>query len=92
MIVRILGEGQFEVPETELDALNELDDALTTAVQGRDQPAFERTLADLLARVRDAGSACPDEYLGESEFVLPAAETTIDDVAALLADDGLVPG
>ena len=31
MIVRIMGEGQFEMPEESLARLNELDDALEAA-------------------------------------------------------------
>ena len=33
MIVRILGEGQLEVPEDQLDTLNELDSAVESAVE-----------------------------------------------------------
>ncbi|MCW2973252.1 MAG: hypothetical protein JWN72_1525 [Thermoleophilia bacterium] len=92
MIVRILGEGQFELPESELDTLNELDATLTAAVQEGDTETFERSLGDLLGRVRDGGTSCSDEFLGESTFVLPAADSTLEEVSALLADDGLVPG
>jgi hypothetical protein len=35
MIVRILGEGQFEVPEAAVAELNELDGALEAAVEQR---------------------------------------------------------
>ncbi|MCW2959790.1 MAG: hypothetical protein JWM90_177 [Thermoleophilia bacterium] len=92
MIVRILGEGQFELAESEMDSLNELDGRLTTAVQSGNEAVFEQSLAKLLGRVREHGAACSDEFLGESDFVLPAAETTIEEVVALLAEDGLVPG
>ncbi|MCW2950325.1 MAG: hypothetical protein JWN41_1338 [Thermoleophilia bacterium] len=92
MIVRIMGEGQFEVADADIDALNELDDALTTAVKQRDEAAFERGLAELLGRVREGGSSCSVDFLAPSDFVLPEAGSTIDEVEALLADDGLVPG
>ena len=37
MIVRISGEGQFEVPEGHVDELNRLDDDLTKAVDSGDE-------------------------------------------------------
>lgn len=92
MIVRIMGEGQFDVPESELDALNELDGQLTHAVEGGDDDAFCTALGSLLERVRSVGSTCPDDFLGESDFVLPASDATLETVAGLLAEDGLVPG
>ncbi len=35
MIVRIMGEGQYEVTDEALERLNELDDALEAALDGR---------------------------------------------------------
>ena len=37
MIVRILGEGQLDVPDAALDTLNELDTALQGAVDANDE-------------------------------------------------------
>ena len=56
MIVRILGEGQLEVPESAVSELNELDGALEAAVEHNDEAAFRPALAALLARVREVGS------------------------------------
>ncbi|MCW2920627.1 MAG: hypothetical protein JWL76_501 [Thermoleophilia bacterium] len=92
MIVRIMGEGQFELADAEMDDLNRLDDELMNAVQSTDESAFQGALGALLAKVRGGGSACEDEFLGESDFVLPSVDATLEEVSALLADDGLVPG
>ncbi|MCW2925322.1 MAG: hypothetical protein JWM98_2726 [Thermoleophilia bacterium] len=92
MIVRIMGEGQFELPETALDSLNEHDGQLTSAIEGGDEAAFSSALEALLGQVRTSGSPCADDFLGESDFVLPSSDSTIETVAGLLAEDGLVPG
>ena len=55
MIVRILGEGQFEVPDDQLDALNALDGAVEDAVESGDEAAFAAALGALLDGVRGAG-------------------------------------
>jgi hypothetical protein len=92
MIVRILGEGQFEVPESAVDALNELDGALETAVERKDEAAFRPALTALLARVREVGSPTKADDLRPSELIIPQPDATMDDVRKLLTDEGLIPG
>jgi hypothetical protein len=92
VIVRILGEGQFDVPDSDLDALNELDSRLLGAVEAGDEPAFQAALAALLERVRARGSVVPADRLEPSESVLPPADTALAEVRGLLGDEGLIPG
>jgi hypothetical protein len=92
MIVRILGEGQLQLPEEHLAQLNELDARLADAVTAGDQPAFDRDLGRLLDRVRSVGRPVPDNQLSVSDLILPGADSTLSEVAALLRDDGLIPG
>jgi len=92
VIVRILGEGQFDVAEHALDRLNELDAALEAAVDAGDEAAFTSALAELLDGVRSAGVAHPADSLDESDLILPPADATIDQVREMLTDEGLIPG
>ena len=92
MIVRILGEGQLEVPDSALDGLNELDEALIGAVEAGDEAAFQRDLGALLDRVRSTGTPVPDDYLGPSDLMLPSGDSTLEEVRSLLGDEGLIPG
>jgi hypothetical protein len=92
MIVRILGEGQFDVPDDALKGLNDADDAVVAAIEAGDEEGFRRCLTDLHAAVHDAGTPLPDEYLGPSDLALPADDATLAEVRDLLGDDGLVPG
>jgi hypothetical protein len=92
MIVRIMGEGQLEVPDAALEELNALDAAVEQAVEASDEAAFATALEELLAGVRKAGSPVPADFLHDSDLILPPADATIDEVRAMLADDGLIPG
>ena len=93
MIVRILGEGQYDVADDALDRLNELDAAVEAAVEAGDEAAFAAAL-DRPARRRTHASASPHaaDTLDESDLILPPADATIDEVRELLSDDGLIPG
>ncbi|MGH8972048.1 MAG: PspA-associated protein PspAA [Acidimicrobiia bacterium] len=92
MILRILEEGQLDVPDGALDELNELDDSLVVAVEAGDEAAFHSSLEALLARVRELGTPLPEDHLGPSELFLPAADATIEDVRKLMDEEGLLPG
>lgn len=96
MIVRILEEGQLELPASALDELNTLDDDLMVAVEKGDEAGFQKALAALLGRVRQLGTPVPDDYLGPSEVFLPAGHASLEEVRHLLAEDeegdGLIPG
>ncbi len=92
MILRILEEGQYEVPDDALDALNTLDDELVAAIEAGERESFERSLVELLGRVRESGSRVPDDYLGPSDLVLPPADASLEEVRAMLSEEGLIPG
>ncbi|AFR09644.1 MULTISPECIES: PspA-associated protein PspAA [Nocardiopsis] len=92
MIVRIMGEGQVDLTDADLDLLNSFDAALEEAIESGDEDRFRKALHDLLERVREDGRPLPPDSLEPSEFILPHAEAGMDEVRKMLQDDGLIPG
>lgn len=92
MIVRILGEGQYDVDDAAIDRLNALDSAVEAAVQDGDESAFRNALAELLSDVRGVGTPHDSEALDTSDVVLPPEDASLDDVREMLGDEGLIPG
>ncbi|HEY3870970.1 MAG TPA: hypothetical protein VGM10_21605 [Actinocrinis sp.] len=92
MIVRILGEGQLVLEQGSLDELNRLDDDLLAAVHDSDEPRFKAAMESLLSRVRDLGQPLAVEEIKPSDFILPSADSSLDEVRDLLSSDGLIPG
>ncbi|GHE49643.1 PspA-associated protein PspAA [Streptomyces capitiformicae] len=92
MIMRILGEGQYEIAEEHLDRLNELDAALQSAADAGDEVSFTSALSALLDAVRSLGTPLPDEEIMPSDLVLPDESTSLTQVRQLLSDEGLIPG
>jgi hypothetical protein len=91
MIIRVLGERQYELPDRAVDRLNTLDSVVQQAVDAGDASAFTDALGRLLAEVRTAGEPVPDTRLTASDLVLPGADSRLADVAALIGDEGLIP-
>ena len=92
MIIRILGEGQYDVSEDAVQQLNLLDAKVEAAIEAGDEAAFAVALTSLHDGVLSLGIAHPVDSLDESDLILPPADATIDDVRDLLSDDGLIPG
>jgi hypothetical protein len=87
MIVRILGEGQFEVQESEIGALEELDAKLAAAIESGDEAAFTAVLASLAEKVRSAGTALDAGKIVSSDLTVPHEGASIDEVRHLLASE-----
>jgi hypothetical protein len=92
MIVRILGEGQLELPDEHVVGLNELDRKVSEALDAGDDEAFRSALTALLERVRAVGTPIPADTIVESDLLLPAADSHVDEVREMLGEEGLIPG
>ncbi|GAA2055660.1 hypothetical protein GCM10009839_75520 [Catenulispora yoronensis] len=92
MIVRILTEGQLRVPDSAIEELNSLDEKVLETCQAKDEAAFRTALDTLLTRVREIGEPLPLDEIVESDFVLPMADSTLEEVEAMMSDEGLIPG
>lgn len=92
MIVRVLGEGQFEIEAEQLPDLNQLDQAVEHAINVGDEDEFRRALGRLLAEVHESGRPVADDVFVESDLVLPGSDATLSEVKQMLSGEGLLPG
>lgn len=92
MIVRILGEGQLLIDETELAEINRLDDLVEAAAVANDQAALTATLTALLTELRAKGQPLPDDVIAESELILPDETATVEQIKELLSEAPEYPG
>ena len=92
MIVRIMGEGQFDLGSAELDRLNELDNQVVAAVARSDGDAFSKLFQAMLTLVKSQGRPVGAGELVTSDIVLPTADLSLDEARGLFAGDGLIPG
>jgi len=91
MIVRISGEGQFVLPDSESGRLNELEGAVIAAVEAGDEDRYGQAFTELLDHVRAAGSAVPEDELEGSDVILPPADISFDEAAGDFTGEGLIP-
>ena len=86
MIVRVLGDGQYDLPEGLEAEFERLDNHLIAHVEDGDEEAFRRELAELVALVQQ-GSELPHDDFRPSDAVLPSPQSSLEDVRELLAED-----
>lgn len=92
MIVRIMEEGQFELPEEAVEQLNRLDDELETAIQQGESVSFADHLKRMQEFIRASGKPVPDDEIVPSDAVVPPPDISLDELRELLGEDGLIPG
>ena len=63
MIIRITTEGQFNLPGSFVDELNEIDNELVEAVEAADRSSYDRLLKKMLDLVRERAPHCPSMRL-----------------------------
>jgi hypothetical protein len=84
MIVRILEDGQYDLPESACEALSKLDAELDRAIREHDEVSYTATLAALLNEVHTSASKLGADTIVPSELTIPAAGSSIDEVRRLL--------
>ena len=92
MIVRIATEGQYEVGEDDVPALNELDNEAVAACDGQDEQHFHDAFDELLEFVRTKGTPVPEDTLEASDVILPPPDVSFDEARAEFSGEGLIPG
>ena len=92
MIIRISSEGQYELDESDVPALNELDNAAVAAVEAGDEESFRTTFGKLLALVRTEGTLVGEDHLGGSDAILPPPDSSLEEAKVGFNGEGLIPG
>ncbi|GAA2092739.1 MULTISPECIES: PspA-associated protein PspAA [Brevibacterium] len=91
MIIRILGEGQFDLTDVDEAALQSYDDEVEKAFEAGDENAVHTALTQLHDFITAHGSPVADDFLGASDVVVPGTDATIAEIQELLSGEGFVP-
>jgi hypothetical protein len=91
VIVRLMGEGQFQVSDDLLGKLNELDDRAQAAADASDEPLLDSVLDEMWSLVQDDGERLADDDLHPSDVLIPPSDLTLEETQRLFSDQGLIP-
>jgi hypothetical protein len=91
VIVRVSGEGQFRLPDSDAGRLNELDNRVVAAVEDGDETGFRELWSQMLELVASDGNALDDDELVESDVILPPRDVTFEEARTEFTGEGLIP-
>ena len=91
MIVRISGEGQYKLPDSELAQLNQLESDVVHIVESGVEDGFSGALAALFSYVREHGQPLADDVLEGSDVILPPSDVSFAEAGAEFTGEGLIP-
>jgi hypothetical protein len=91
VIVRLMGEGQFEIDDEVAKGLNDLDEKAGEAVERGDEEELRVLLERMAEAVRTNGSRVPDDDLRASEAIVPPDDLSLDEARQLFEGEGLIP-
>ena len=91
MIVRLMGEGQFDVDDEVAKGLNDLDEQAGQALESGDEEQLAALLRRMAEAVRKNGARVPDEALDASDAIVPPDDLSLDEARQLFEDEGLIP-
>ncbi len=91
MIVRILSEGQFKLPDDVQTQLNEIDNEAVSAVEAGDEARFQELFKQMLQLVETGGEPVPDDELVESQVIIPPRDLTFEEAKGEFTGEGIIP-
>jgi len=91
MIVRISGEGQYRLDDSEKEPLNELEKTAAASVEGGDEAGFAAAFASLLDHIRSHGVLLGDADLEGSDVIVPPADISFQEAGEDFTGEGLIP-
>jgi hypothetical protein len=91
VIVRLMGEGQYQVDDDLREELNQLDETAYEAMEAEDEERLDAILEQMAELVRSRGTQLPPEDLHPSDAIIPPSDLTLEETRELMSDDGLIP-
>jgi hypothetical protein len=91
MIVRISGEDQYELPDADVEQLNQLENEVVAIVDSGREAEFAGAYAKLLDYARSHGTRVGDDELMGSDVILPPADLSFQEAGREFTGDGLIP-
>ncbi len=92
MIIRVIGQGQYQVKSSLFDDLNKIDNQIVEYVQKGNEKAYKKSLAELIGRIVKEGETLDHKEIIESDIIVPPADMTLDEARQVFKGTGIFQG
>jgi hypothetical protein len=90
MIVRILGDNQYELESKYLDEINELDNCMVDHLNDDKIDEFKKCLNDMIKIVKGKGTPLDPTEIVASDVIIPSPDITPKEAKKLFTGEGLI--
>jgi hypothetical protein len=89
MIIRIIGQGQYQVKSSLFDDLNKIDNKIVEYVQKGNEKGYKNSLAELIGRIVSEGETVDHKQIIESDIIVPPADMTFEEAQQVFTGTGI---
>ncbi|WP_342304978.1 hypothetical protein [Methanolobus sp. ZRKC5] len=89
MIIRIVSEGQYEVPSSLFDELNVIDNEIVELVSKGNEEEYGVKLSKLIDMIKTNGKQLDDSDIVESNIIVPPGDLTFEEAKEIFTGVGV---
>lgn len=89
MIIRIMGEGQYRVPDALCDELNQIDNRIVKLVEEDKAVEFRDEIAKLISEIKKKGEPVEAEKILTSDIIVPPGDLSLKEAKAVFKGSGI---
>jgi hypothetical protein len=89
MIIRIMGEGQYQASEALCNELNRIDNRIVTLVEEGKVEEFRSELARLITKIKEKAEPIDTKEIVESDIIVPPEDLSFEEAKAVFQGCGI---
>ena len=90
MIIRIMGEGQYQASETLCNELNRIDNHIVTLVEEEKVEEYKKELARLISEIKGKAEPIDPKEIVKSDVIVPPADLSFEEAKAIFKGSGII--
>jgi len=89
MIIRIMGDGQYQASETLCDELNQIDNRIVTLVEEGKAEEFKSELARLISEIKGKAEPIDSKEIVNSDIIVPPEDLSFEEAKDVFKGSGI---
>jgi hypothetical protein len=89
MIIRIMGEGQYQASESLCNELNKIDNHIVILVEEGKADEYRKELARLITEIKGKAEPIDPKEIVESDIIVPPGDLSFEEAKAVFKEEGI---
>ena len=90
MIIRIMGEGQYQASEALCNELNKIDNYIVTLVEEGKTQEYKLELARLISEIKEKAEPIDAKEIVKSDIIVPPGDLSFEEAKAVFKGTGII--